>query len=58
LKALSTLKQNVSTVSRLKKEIERAEKEVSDLETDLSLSGSTKTVDDVQAELNEITSRL
>lgn len=58
IRSLGTLKVSVGTISRLRKEIERAESEVNDLETELSLTGSTKTVEDVQNELNNLTSEL
>jgi DNA repair protein RAD50 len=58
IKSLISLKQLVSTIVRLKKDIEKAKKDAHDLETDLSLTGTAKTVDDVQAELNEVASRL
>ncbi|KAH6912703.1 AAA domain-containing protein [Coprinopsis sp. MPI-PUGE-AT-0042] len=58
IKSLISLKQLVSTIVRLKKDIEKAKKDAHDLETDLSLTGTAKTVDDVQAELNDITSQL
>ena len=42
----------------MEKEIQRTKSEVGDLETELSMSGTTRTVDDVQSELNEITTAL
>ncbi|KAF8627436.1 hypothetical protein AX17_006250 [Amanita inopinata Kibby_2008] len=53
-----TLKQHASTISRLQREIDRARQEVTTLEGDLASAGSTKTPDDVHAELNEVSSEL
>ncbi|TFK24964.1 hypothetical protein FA15DRAFT_383374 [Coprinopsis marcescibilis] len=58
IKTLAVLKQQVSTIVRLRKDVDKAESEIGDLETDLSMTGGTKTVDDVQLELNDITAQL
>jgi DNA repair protein RAD50 len=54
LKDILTLKQHASTVSRLQKELERLKHEITSIEDELSGTGSTKTADDVQAELDAI----
>lgn len=48
------LKQHAETVSRLRKEIDRAKQDISSLEDSLAALGSTKTADEVQAELDSI----
>lgn len=58
LKDISILKDHAKTVSRLQREAERAEQEVSNLESDLSATGSTKTADNVQEELNDLSTEL
>lgn len=52
------LKQHASTVTRLQKDVERAKQEIKNLEADLSTTGSTKTADDVQTELDALTNEL
>ncbi|RXW22871.1 hypothetical protein EST38_g2975 [Candolleomyces aberdarensis] len=54
VKSTLSLKQQVGTLTTLRKSIEKTESEISDLETELSTTGSTKTVADVQNELNKI----
>jgi DNA repair protein RAD50 len=41
-------------VSRTEKEVRRLTQEISNLEQDLSVTGSIKTADDVQTELEEL----
>lgn len=43
---------------RLQSEIDRAKDDINDLETSLSSSGSTKTADDVQSELSELSGEM
>lgn len=52
------LKQHVITILRLQKELERSSQETVSLESDLSSTGSTKTADDVQAELDILSGEL
>lgn len=42
----------------MRKAIEKTESEISDLETELSVTGSTKTVADVQEELNDVSAQM
>ncbi|KAF6755949.1 hypothetical protein DFP72DRAFT_305480 [Ephemerocybe angulata] len=56
--SINDLRMQATTIARLQREIEKTQSEVGDIETDLSMTGSTKTVDDVQNELNEITAEL
>ncbi|KAF9463040.1 hypothetical protein BDZ94DRAFT_1362864 [Collybia nuda] len=58
LKDIMILKDHAKTVARLQREVERAEQEVSNLEGDLLATGSTKTADNVQEELNDLSSDL
>ena len=58
VKSILALKQQTATITRLKSEITRTQNEISDLELELSATGSTKTLDEVQGELNDITSEL
>ncbi|KAK7048369.1 DNA repair protein rad50 [Favolaschia claudopus] len=52
LRDVRNLKIHAQTVSRLQKELKRANDEVLDAEKQLSTTGSTKTLDDVQNELD------
>lgn len=56
LKQLHSLKDLSNTIGRLQKEADKASQEVDQLERSLSTTGSTKTIDDVQNELNRVTS--
>lgn len=58
MRDIFTLRQHAETVSRLRKEIDRAKQDISNLEEGLSSSGSTKTADEVQAELDTIGAEL
>jgi len=58
LKDIATLRDHARTVSRLQREIERAEQEAKDLEIDLSTTGSTRTADNVQEELDILSGEL
>jgi DNA repair protein RAD50 len=52
------MKQHASAVSKNLKDIERLSHEIGNLETDLEATGSVKTADDVQQELNDLSSKL
>jgi DNA repair protein RAD50 len=52
LKDISLMKQHAIHITRTQREAERLEEEISALETDLSATGSTKTADEVQIELD------
>ncbi len=52
------MRQHAASVSKAQKDIERLKQEISSLESDLVASGSTKTADDVQQELDQVTAEL
>lgn len=54
LKGLVTLKQHSANISDTQKSVDQTTKEISNLETELSATGSTKTTDDVQIELDKL----
>jgi len=58
LRDILTLKQQASNIGRLQKEMERAKQEISQLENNLLSTGSTKTADDVQNDLGQITEQM
>ncbi|PPQ69607.1 hypothetical protein CVT24_001363 [Panaeolus cyanescens] len=58
LKEIQTLKQHATTISRLRHEVTRAQQDAARLEDSLSSTGSTKTAEDLQIELSDITSEL
>ncbi|KIK01859.1 hypothetical protein K443DRAFT_678003 [Laccaria amethystina LaAM-08-1] len=58
LKDILTLKQHALTVSRLQKEIKRAEEIATDIERTLAATGTTKTTDDIQLELDVVVKEL
>jgi DNA repair protein RAD50 len=58
LKDLMLMKQHSTNVSKTIKDIERINQEVKNLETDLEATGSTRTADDVQNQLNEVSTNL
>jgi len=58
VKDILTLKQQSATITRLQKEVDRANQEVDELESSLSTTGSTKTAEDVQNELSHLTGEM
>ena len=58
LNDISSLKVHAISIVRLQSEIDRAKDEINDLEISLSSSGSTKTADDVQNELSELSGEM
>ncbi|KAF5382729.1 hypothetical protein D9615_002851 [Tricholomella constricta] len=58
LKDILVLKDHVKAVIRLQADIGRAETDIANLESDLLTTGSTKTADDVQVELDEASAEL
>jgi hypothetical protein len=56
LKDISSMKQHAGHVTRTQLEANRLQDEISNLETELLATGSTKTADDVQAELDALAS--
>jgi DNA repair protein RAD50 len=55
LKDITSMKQHAINVARTKKEADRLQEEISSLETELRVTGSTKTADEVQVELDLLT---
>ena len=58
LRDLQALKTHAALVARAHKDVERLTKEIGELETELQSSGSTRTPDDVQAEVDEVSARM
>ncbi|TCD70142.1 DNA repair protein rad50 [Steccherinum ochraceum] len=58
LKDLTKLKQEASMITRIREEIENLKRDVTSLEGDLAASGSTKTADEVQEQLEKVSSEL
>ncbi|KAJ6559188.1 hypothetical protein DFH09DRAFT_921753 [Mycena vulgaris] len=54
LRDMRILKNHAQTVSRLQRELKRTSEIVANIEKELSTTGSTKTIDDVQNELDEL----
>lgn len=52
------MKSHASVITGTRKDIERLQKEIHDLEVTLSSSGSTETTDDLQAKIDEIEPKL
>jgi DNA repair protein RAD50 len=52
------MKQHAASVSKAIKDIERVSQEVKNLETDLEATGSSRTADDVQSQLNDVSVNL
>ena len=52
------MKQHATSVSKIIKDIERVGQEVKNLETDLEATGSTRTAEDVQSQLNDVSANL
>ncbi|KAJ7175865.1 P-loop containing nucleoside triphosphate hydrolase protein [Mycena filopes] len=58
IRDVRSLKNQAQTVSRLQKDLKRAIENVASIEEQLSATGSTKTVDDVQNELDDLMSEI
>ena len=58
LKDLALMKQHAASVSKTIKDIERVGQEVKNLETDLEATGSSRTAEDVQSQLNDVSANL
>ena len=58
LKELVSLRQHAINVSRLHSDLKDLRKEISSVESSLAVTGSTKTADDVQQELDELSAEL
>ena len=52
------MRQHAASVSRTIKDIERVSQEVKNLETDLEATGSSRTAEDVQNQLNDVSANL
>lgn len=52
------MKQHAASVSKTIKDIERVSQEVKNLETDLEATGSSRTAEDVQNQLNDVSANL
>ena len=52
------MRQHAANVSKIIKDIERVSQEVKNLETDLEATGSSRTADDVQNQLNDVSTNL
>ncbi|KAF9219190.1 hypothetical protein BS17DRAFT_718386 [Gyrodon lividus] len=58
IRDIATLKQHAATVTRNQAEIERLRTEIVNLEEELSATGSAKTADDVQTELDALSNEI
>jgi DNA repair protein RAD50 len=58
LKELASLRQHAVNVSRLHSDCKDLRKEISSVENSLAVTGSTKTADDVQQELDDLSAAL
>lgn len=58
LKNISSMKQHAIQISRTQKDAERLMEEISNLETQLKATGTTKTDDEVQAELDVLSGEM
>ncbi|KAG6897072.1 hypothetical protein C0992_004313 [Termitomyces sp. T32_za158] len=58
LKEINVLKEHVKTITRLRGEVSRAKDDLVNYETELQASGSVKTADDVQRDLDDVTTEL
>jgi len=55
---MASLKQSASSVSRNQSEIERLKTEIGNLEAELAATGTVKTADDVQSELDVLSNEM
>jgi DNA repair protein RAD50 len=53
-----SLKHQASQISKIQQDVSRLKKEISEIEMDLRSTGSTKTNDEVQAQIDVITNDL
>ncbi|KAH7885017.1 ALG6, ALG8 glycosyltransferase family-domain-containing protein [Phlebopus sp. FC_14] len=58
IRDVNSLKQQAATVSRNQSDIERLQREIANLEEELTATGSTKTADDVQTELEALSNEI
>jgi DNA repair protein RAD50 len=57
-KDIQILKQQAAHVSRSQKEVDRLQQEIASIEEELKATGSTRTADDVQEELDDLSTKL
>ena len=58
IRDVTTLKQHAAAITKNQSEIERLKTEITNLEEELSSTGSTKTADDVQGELDALSNEM
>ena len=58
LRDIAALRQQASTMSKMQKDIDRLSREISIIEGELSVTGSTKSPEDVQQELDALSSEM
>ncbi|KAF8631077.1 hypothetical protein AX15_002678 [Amanita polypyramis BW_CC] len=58
MRDVQTLKQQATTVARMQREIDRAKQEIASLEIDLASVGSTRSIEDVHTELEDVSTNL
>ena len=58
LKEIAALRQQAGSVSQLQKDIERLKREISTIESELMVTGSAKTADDLQEELDTLSNQM
>ena len=58
LKDIAALRQQANSVSQLQKDMERLKREIGTIESELMVTGSTKTADDLQEELDTISNQM
>ena len=57
-KDIQVLKQQAAHVSRSQKDVDRLQQEIASIEEELKATGSTRTADDVQEELDDLSTKL
>ena len=55
---MQALKLQAANITRLHKDVERLKEEIEEIEHDLSATGSTKSTDDLQAEIEKMTDQM
>ena len=58
VKDIAALRQQANSVSQLQKDTERLKREITTIESELMVTGSTKTADDLQEELDTISNQM
>jgi len=57
-KGLQTLKAQAGVVTRTQKDVTILQREVMQIERDLAVTGSTQTIDDLQAEMDRVSAEM